>query len=101
MTEVTKSAKHRYILTTTGTCPVDGTVDAYEVEIVTEGDVVSVERLLDALEESKRKPLFQEELASLIANTVAGFTFERPFVVRTFGVHSDVRVETEHRWAVA
>lgn len=69
-----------------GECPVDGTKDVYELEVVYEDNFLGVETILQAIENASRSPGYQEEITKdLRMRLVAAAS------IKTVGVHSGIR----------
>jgi hypothetical protein len=66
-----------------GRCPVDGSVDEYDVEVVVDGGFWPVEEILKKAKAITAKPIFQEPFTQLLAMDLQAS-------VTTTGVHSGV-----------
>lgn len=77
--------KVKHELTMTTVCPVDESVDTYDVEI-TLHRLVKVEDIAEILASFKDRSIFQENLTQEIAHILAPWS-----KVRTIGVHSGIR----------
>lgn len=65
-------------------CPVDETVDMYDLTITMTDKMVQVEDILAAISQWTTEPVFQEDLTTALQATLGG-------TVQTTGVHSGVK----------
>ncbi len=65
-------------------CPVDKTVDMYDLTVTMTDNMVPVENILDAIQKWTQEPIFQEDLTAALQATLGG-------TVKTEGVHSGVK----------
>lgn len=70
-------------------CPVDGTQDIYQLEIVSER-LIPVEDILAAIQHATGEPAFQEHITNRLHDELLAAT-----AVKTTGLHSGVETVVE------